>query len=256
MGAPGDGGPIAVDPLAYSAWRATPLGAYTERLEHDLVLRLAGTVAGARVLDAGCGDGVLSVALAARGARVVGLDADERMLAAGRARARSQGALLDFVRGTVERLPFPDASFDLVVAVTVMCFVRERGRVLAEFRRVLVPGGHLVIGELNRLSLWALRRRVRGWLGAALWRHARFEDARSLRRRVAAAGFAVEALEGCVYYPPWLWLARAMARLERPLRRLTTFGAAFLAVSARALPSAPTRPNAPRLRGNRRVTAS
>jgi ubiquinone/menaquinone biosynthesis C-methylase UbiE len=227
---------IAIDPDAYSAWRSTPLGARTERLEHDLILRLAGALAGRRVLDAGCGDGTLSLALAARGARVTGLDADLRMLAVGLGRVRAAGARVAFVGGTIERLPFLDASFDLVVAVTVLCFMREPGRVLAEFRRVLAPEGGLVIGELNRWSLWALRRRVRSWLGASLWRHAHFTDARELRRRLADAGFAVDALEGCIFYPPWAWLARHMAWADAPLRRRTTFGAAFVAAKARAAP--------------------
>ena len=226
--------PVAIGPEAYSAWRSSALGALTERLEHELMLRLVGDVAGQRVLDAGCGDGMLSFALAARGAHVTGLDADERMLAAGAIRARAAGAAVSFARGTIERLPFADASFDVVAAVTVLCFIRERGRALAEFRRVLAPGGRLVVGELNRWSLWALARRIRAWLGAPLWRRARFTDACKLRRLLAAAGFAVEALEGCAFYPPWAPLARLMAPAENPLHRLTTFGAAFVAARAKA----------------------
>ncbi|HEY7609198.1 MAG TPA: class I SAM-dependent methyltransferase [Alphaproteobacteria bacterium] len=227
---------VAIGPETYSAWRSTELGARTERLEQDLILRLAGDVADQRVLDAGCGDGLLAVALAARGARVTGLDADAGMLAAGAARAEVAGAMIRPVRGAIERLPFADASFDMVAAVTVLCFIRDPSRVLAEFRRVLVPGGSLVIGELNRWSVWALRRRVRGWLGAPLWRQAHFTDARRLRRLLAGAGFTVEALEGCVFYPPSAWLARTTARAESRLGRLTTFGAAFLAARAIAPP--------------------
>lgn len=71
-------------------------------------------------------------------------------------------------------MPFPDASFDFVLAGTVLCFLRDAQAALREISRVLVPGGRLVIGELGRWTAWAAGRRIRGWQGDPTWRRARF----------------------------------------------------------------------------------
>jgi ubiquinone/menaquinone biosynthesis C-methylase UbiE len=118
-----------------------------------------------RILDAGCGDAVLAVALAQRGAAVTGVDANSRMLA-GRARALASGVTVDLLQGDMRTLPFADGSFDVVLATTVLCFVDDTPRAVEEMVRVLRPGGRLVIGELGRWSLWAAKRRVSGWLGS------------------------------------------------------------------------------------------
>jgi predicted RNA methylase len=79
--------PTAIGPGAYTSWRATSLGAITEALELRLILDLMGELQGARVLEAGCGDGTLVCAAASRGAEVTGVDPDPAMLAAARSRA-------------------------------------------------------------------------------------------------------------------------------------------------------------------------
>ncbi len=152
----------AIGPEAYRQWRETTLGAVTEALEHRLVLELAGDMAGTRLLDLGCGDGLLTCTFAERGARDVGIDADRRMLGAAAARAKQARVQAHFVEGRVERLPFPDATFDVVVAVTVFCFLTDAATAAKEAVRVLRPGGRLVLGELGRWSAWAAFRRVRG----------------------------------------------------------------------------------------------
>lgn len=225
--------PVPTGPAAYRAWRASPLGALTDRCEADALAPLLGEVAGRAVLDLGCGDGVQAVALARRGAAVTGLDADPAMLAAAGANAAAAGVRFALVRGRIEALPFADGRFDLVLAVTVLCFVREEQRAWAEMARVLRPGGRLVIGELGRWSLWAARRRIRGWLGAALWRAASFHTAGELRRAAERAGLAVEAVRGAVFHPPSAALARLTAPVDARLGRRTTVGAAFIALAAR-----------------------
>jgi SAM-dependent methyltransferase len=221
-----------IGPEAYRAWRATSLGRVTEAIERRLVLELTGELGGRRVLDAGCGDGALLCAAARRGARAVGLDADARMLAA--ARARLAGARLDagLVHGRIEQLPFREAAFDVVVTVTVLCFVPDAARAVREMARVLRPGGRLVIGALGRCSAWAAIRRVRGWLGSPTWRRARFRSAAELSALAESAGLAVAEMRGAVYYPPIDWLARRMVRLDPRLGRLTTCGAGFIALAA------------------------
>ncbi|TAN59122.1 MAG: class I SAM-dependent methyltransferase [Rhodospirillales bacterium] len=145
---------VTVGPSRYQTWRSTWLGQITERLEQELLLELADPVNGQDVLDLGCGDGVLTEKLLDHGAKVTGLDADPDMIAA--ARVSLPG--VDFRPGNACHLPFSDASFDLITANTLLCLVRDRQDILAEAARVLRPGARLVIGELNRFSLWALIR--------------------------------------------------------------------------------------------------
>lgn len=219
-------------PAAYRQWRASELGRITDHIEEELILGLIRPISGKRVLDVGCGDGVLSIRLAQEGAEVTGLDSDPRMLEAARRRAVDADVPVALVAGRAESLPFPDATFEVVVAVTVLCFVPEPLEAVAEMARVLRPGGRLVIGELGRHSLWAAKRRIAGWRGARTWRSARFRTGAELRRLSEAAGLEVEEICGAVYYPPIAFLARTFAHMERPLSRLTTFGAAFIALAA------------------------
>ena len=93
---------LASLPAAYRAWRASDLGRITDRIEEELIFALAGPVTGKRVLDVGCGDGVLSVRLAQQGAHVTGVDVDRRMLDAARNRASSAHAAVTCIEGNVE----------------------------------------------------------------------------------------------------------------------------------------------------------
>ncbi len=224
--------PVAIGPQAYAAWRATSLGAITDTLELQATLGLMGELRGARMLDVGCGDGALACAAALRGAQVTGLDPDPAMLAAARSRAALVGVAAKFVEGRMERLPFPDAAFDVATAITVLCFVSDAAGAVREMARVLRPGGCLVIGELGRWNSWAGVRRLRGWLGSTTWKAARFRGAAELRALAEQAGLSVITMRGAIFYPPLGLLARLMAPLDLWLGRLTTLGAAFIALRA------------------------
>lgn len=101
-----------------------------------------------------------------------------------------------------------------------------------KWRAYYAPDGRLVIGELGKRSLWAAHRRVRGWLGVRTWRTARFRTASELRALVEQAGLVKRDVRGAVYYPPLGALARLMAPVDALFARLTTVGAAFIAVQA------------------------
>jgi ubiquinone/menaquinone biosynthesis C-methylase UbiE len=105
------------------------------------VLVADGDLAGRRVLDVGCGTGLLADALAKRGARVWGVDTSPEMLARARAHA---GKRVGFKLGPAEALPFKDAWFERAVLRLVVHLV-DRPRALTELARVLHPGGRAVI---------------------------------------------------------------------------------------------------------------
>jgi ubiquinone/menaquinone biosynthesis C-methylase UbiE len=216
----------------YARWRATTLGGITERVETNVVFGLLGSLRGKRVLDVGTGDGNYAIEAASRGAVATGIDLEQDLLAAARVRATGRGFDVTFRQGRVERLPFDDASFDVVTAVTVLCFVPDPEGAVREMARVLVPGGRLVLGELGRFSLWAAERRVRGWLGARTWQRARFWSRAELEGLARHAGLHVVDVRGSVFFPPTGLAARLVAPIEPLLTRHHAPGPAFLALAA------------------------
>ena len=107
--------------------------------------------AGTRTLDVACGTGDLALTLAEAGAtHVVGLDFCRPMLELAARKAEARGRALPFVEGDALRLPFADATFDVV---TIAFGLRNLASVeggLREFRRVLRPGGTLAVLEFSR----------------------------------------------------------------------------------------------------------
>ncbi len=101
---------------------------------------------GDRVLDACCGTGALALEAQRAGGSVTGLDFSERMLE----RARLKSAAVEWVRGDVLALPFPDGSFDAVTVGFGIRNVAELQAGLGELARVLRPGGRLGCLEITR----------------------------------------------------------------------------------------------------------
>jgi SAM-dependent methyltransferase len=126
---------------AYAAENETSLiNAYYAR---PAILNLAGAVTGRRILDAGCGAGAMSAALRDRGAVVAGFDRSAAMVELARQRL---GADTDLrVTDITGPLPYPDGAFDDVVAALVLHYLADWTAPLAELRRVLKPGGRLIV---------------------------------------------------------------------------------------------------------------
>ncbi len=121
-----------------------------------------GDLAGRRVLELGAGYGAESVELAVRGARVCALDFAPARLALAPRLAEAAGVELSCVAGDCHRLPFDDSSFELVYGNAVLAHL-DRARALSEVRRVLKPGGRLVLVEpLEAHPLLRLYRRRLG----------------------------------------------------------------------------------------------
>ena len=107
------------------------------------ILDLAGDVAGRRILDVGCGAGPVLVALRDRGAIVTGVDPSAKMLELARQRLGDGTALEQ--ADLRYPLPFPGGAFDDVIACLVLHYLRDWTAPLAELRRVLAPGGRLIV---------------------------------------------------------------------------------------------------------------
>lgn len=139
------------DAYARSCERSLPNAAY----DRPAILRLAGDVAGRRVLELGCAAGVLTEQLSDRGADVLALDREPRMAVLARqrlaGRARVEVADLQQPLATV-----PSASIDLVVASLVLHYIPDWWPLLAELHRCLTPGGALVFSIHHPITGWQL----------------------------------------------------------------------------------------------------
>jgi SAM-dependent methyltransferase len=112
----------------------------------DAVRRFVAPAGDERALDAGTGAGALALALAPLVREVVGVDAVPELLAHARRRARESAvANVEFVEADLIRLPFEDASFDLVACARVLHHVQHPEYALSELARVLRVGGHVFV---------------------------------------------------------------------------------------------------------------
>jgi ubiquinone/menaquinone biosynthesis C-methylase UbiE len=162
---------------------------------------------GLRVLDAGCGRGEVLLACGRAGAQVAGIDYAEAAVQIAR---ETLGGVpeAEVVRGSVDALPWPDAAFDRVLCADVIEHLDpdEGRRALAEFRRVLRPGGRLLVhtspNRLFRELTWPLARpvlravglrphaeRLDAWLEDARRYHLNEQTLHGLRRGVRRVGF-------------------------------------------------------------------
>ena len=114
--------------------------------------RLGIVRAGLRALDLGTGTGTLALGLAARGASVTALDPAAPMLAQAAARAKEAGLVLRTIEAKAERTGLPDAAFDLAIAGQCWHWF-DRPRAALEARRVLAPGGILMMAHFDWLRV-------------------------------------------------------------------------------------------------------
>ena len=125
-----------------------------DRRWKDWTVRRAGLTNGMKVLDIGCGTCVLEESIGPT-CQIVGMDLSEEMLAVGR--SKRLGNIGSLIHSDGERLPFRDESFDAVLSCYVVKYCDE-GRLVSEAKRVLRPGGRLVLYDFVRPRgvLWPL----------------------------------------------------------------------------------------------------
>jgi ubiquinone/menaquinone biosynthesis C-methylase UbiE len=200
---------------------ATPPGApspYDRRLKR-LSAAISARLPCEAFLDAGCGDGRYLARLPSLGPvpeRVVGLDIADSILSTARLATEAVGLEAELVRGNLEALPLADAAFDLVLCAQAIEHVIDPSRALGELRRVLMPGGTLLLSTDNsaaRVSkvLNAPRAavvRLLGLRGRRLKVHFphRSFDRAELEAMLRAAGFEILSAETFRFHvdgSPW-----------------------------------------------------
>jgi len=164
--------------------------------EYRRFFQLLGLSAAHHVLDVGCGSGGPAIFLAREiGCHVTGIDVNEAGIRSGEILARQSGMAeaVVFRRADVrEPLPFSDAEFDALVSMDVLCHLPERARLFVEWRRILRPGGRLLVTDPVVVTGLVTKEEfaLRSTTG-----HFEFCPPRVNERAILGAGFDLESVE-------------------------------------------------------------
>ena len=162
---------------------------------------------GLRLLDIGCGGGLLSEPMSRLGFAVVGVDASERNIGTASAHAVEQGLEIDYRAATAEALlEAGEAPFDLILNMEVIEHVADPGDFLRDCARLLSPGGLMIVATLNRtLKAFAMAKvgaeYVLRWLPVGTHDWSKFLKPDELRGFLAAEPVTVDGPYGVAYEP-------------------------------------------------------
>ena len=163
-------------------------------------------LAGLRLLDVGCGGGLMAEPLCRLGADVVAIDAAEANVRAARHHAEEQGLAIDYRHATAEALAADGELFDAVLALEIVEHVADLDVFADACASLVKPDGSLVVATLNRtLAAYALAivaaERVLGWLPAGSHDWSRFVRPAEMVRLLRRHGLTVADMRGMVYNP-------------------------------------------------------
>lgn len=176
----------------------------------------------AKVLDVGCGGGLLAEEFARLGCRVTGIDPSARSTETAAAHARQSGLAIDYHVGVGERLPFDDASYAIVYCCDTLEHVVDVSQVIAEIARVLEPGGVFLYDTINRTfpSKLVMIKILQDWSVTSLmprnlhvW--SKFITPDELRMFLSRHGFVSQETVGLTPVANPLVLFLALARRKR-----------------------------------------
>jgi ubiquinone/menaquinone biosynthesis C-methylase UbiE len=184
----------------------------TYQPEHDAVLRSLRRAAHGRVLDVGCGTGLLAARIGRElpRATVVGCDFSRGMLAKAAVNAR----FVNLAQGSAVALPFNDASFDAIVSTEAFHWFPDQDAALREFFRLLVPKGRMFVSLVNP-PLESMSRAGHR-LSRLVGEPARWPTRRRMRSCVEQVGFRVESQRIVLRLPAPFLLPSVLTIAARP----------------------------------------
>jgi 2-polyprenyl-6-hydroxyphenyl methylase/3-demethylubiquinone-9 3-methyltransferase len=170
------------------------------------ILTLSGrsTLKNIRVLDIGCGGGLVAESLTKLGAKVTGIDASPETIHIAASHANAEGLSIDYKVGSIETLAQTKARFDVVIALEVVEHVADRASFLRAFHRLLRPKGLVIMATINRtkksylLSI-LMAEYILNWVAVGTHDWEKLIRPSELVSDLNKAGFATTDLTGIAY---------------------------------------------------------
>ncbi|MGM0411389.1 MAG: class I SAM-dependent methyltransferase [Bacillota bacterium] len=138
----------------YDSWYETKMGSFIDEVETKAAFDLFQPKSGEKVLDIGCGTGNFSIKLAKKGCEVTGIDISFPMLEQANKKAEKLNLDIDFKKGNALELDFNDNTFDSIFSMTAIEFIKELEKAFNEMKRVVKPGGKILLGTIRKNSDW------------------------------------------------------------------------------------------------------
>lgn len=156
------------------------------------------------VLDLGCGGGILSESLAFSGAKVTGVDIEQKLIEVASYHAKQQALEIDYFATNIQ--DFQHAGFDAVVCMEMLEHVKEPGVIIEQCQRLLKPGGYLFLSTINRtlkayFELVLMGEYVLSLLPRQTHDYQMFIKPSELHQYLSDAGFEVLDIKGMSYQP-------------------------------------------------------
>lgn len=163
---------------------------------------------GLKLLDIGCGGGLVSEPMARLGAKVTGVDAAEANIKTAMVHAQNGGLAIDYRHGTAEQLLATEGAerFDIVLNLEVVEHVADPAQFLTDCAALVKPGGLMIVGTINRTSRAFVTaifgaEYVLGWLPRGTHRFGKLVKPEEVESALTAAGLACETPVGVSYNP-------------------------------------------------------
>jgi 2-polyprenyl-6-hydroxyphenyl methylase/3-demethylubiquinone-9 3-methyltransferase len=159
-----------------------------------------------RILDVGCGGGLIAEPLAKLGGKVTGIDGDPKAIEAASAHAKTMGVAVDYRCAVAEDLVASKSVFDVILALEVIEHVNQPPTFLQTLRQLLRPGGLLILSTLNRntwsyLGAIVMAERVLGWVRPGTHDWSQFITPEEITAMLQTSGFDAEKPQGITFNP-------------------------------------------------------
>jgi ubiquinone/menaquinone biosynthesis C-methylase UbiE len=175
----------------YDKWYDEPFGKTAFDLERACIALLCGNLEPGS-LEIGVGTGRFAEALKIE----YGVDISTSVL---RFAKRQK---INAIKGTGEKLPFPDKSFGAIFIIVTICFVDEPAKILEETARVLKDNGNVVLGLILKESLWASFYKKKGGAGNVFYKIANFYSIEELTAMIEKSGLKIMETSSTIFQSP------------------------------------------------------